>query len=252
MASSGKVVAITGGASGIGLETAKLLASHGAKLSICDLQQRALEEAKREVTKSGGDVMVTALDVRERTAVEAWIKDTVQKYGKIDGAVNAAGVGGRAMLIETIDQISDDDFDLVWDVNVKGMLHSLRAEIPAMNDGGSIVNIASLAGLTGGPKTAAYTASKHAVVGLSRVATKELGARNIRVNCVCPGPIETPLLASTSAPDPSVPEMYKKLSPLGRNGKPKEVAALIEWLLSEGASFVNGTTQVIDGGVYCH
>lgn len=186
MAFSGKVVVITGGASGIGLESAKLLVSQGAKVSICDLQQKAVDDAKTEVTKLGGEIMVTTLDVRKRAEVEAWIKNTVEKYGKIDGAVNAAGVGGRAMLIESIDQISDDDFDFVWEVNVKGVLHSLRAEIPALKDGGSIVNIASLAGLTGGAKTGAYTASKHAVVGLSRVATKELGARNIRVNCVCP------------------------------------------------------------------
>lgn len=186
MSFSGKVVVVTGGASGIGLATVKLLAAEGAKVSTCDLQQKALDEVKADVAKSGHDILVTALDVRDRKAVEDWIKKTVQELGKIDGVVNAAGVGGRAMLIESIQDISDDDFDFVLAVNIKGVLNSLRAQIPSMNDGGAIVNLASLAGLTGGAKTSAYTVSKHGVVGLSRVATKELGSRNIRVNCVCP------------------------------------------------------------------
>lgn len=182
----GKVIVITGGASGIGLATSKLLASQGAKVSICDLRQDSLDSVKAEIKQSGHDILVTALDVRDRAAMENWTKKTVEQFGKIDGVVNAAGVGGRAMLIESIHEISDDDFDFVWAVNVKGVLNALRAQIPAMNDGGAIVNLASLAGLTGGAKTSAYIVSKHGVVGLSRVATKELGPRNIRVNCVCP------------------------------------------------------------------
>ena len=188
MSFSDKVIVITGGGTGIGLATTKLLARQGAKVSICDLLQDSLDVVKSEIQKSGQhDILVTALDVRDRSAVETWIEKTVEYYGKkIDGVVNAAGVAGKNFLINSIDTITDEDFDLVWAVNVKGVLNCLRAEIPAMNDGGSIVNLASLSGLTGNPKTAAYSVSKHGIVGLSRVATKELGSRKIRVNCVCP------------------------------------------------------------------
>lgn len=181
-----KVIVITGGASGIGLATAEYLAAQGAKLSLCDRNQKMLDEVIAKIESSGGHAIGTALDVRHRAEVEAWISATVEKYGKLDGAVNAAGVVGKGMTVESIHEVVDDDWDFVFDVNIKGVLNALRAEIVNFNDGGSIVNISSLLGLTGGTRMAAYSASKHAVVGLSRVASKELGPRNIRVNVVCP------------------------------------------------------------------
>lgn len=186
MSFSNKVVVITGGASGIGLAAAELLASQGARVSLCDLQQTALDGAVAKIKQNGGQAMGTALDIRVRKDVEAWVETTVRQMGKIDGAVNAAGIGGKGMLVQAIHEIDDQDWDLVFDVNVKGVLNSIRAQIPNMNDGGAIVNIASLAGLSTAAKITAYAASKSAVIALSRAAAKELGPRNIRVNTVCP------------------------------------------------------------------
>jgi len=186
MSLSGKVIAITGAASGIGLETTKLLSSQGAKLSLADFQAKPLQALATEIQNSGQEVLAQTLDVRNRADVEAWVKKTVEKFGKLDGTVTLAGVAGKGILKDSIQDIQDDDWDTVFDVNVKGTLNTLRAQIPNFNDGGSIVTVASLAGLTGAAKNAAYVSSKHAVVGLSRCATAELGGRNIRVNCVCP------------------------------------------------------------------
>ncbi|KAH6955728.1 hypothetical protein BKA56DRAFT_440218, partial [Ilyonectria sp. MPI-CAGE-AT-0026] len=248
MALSNKFIVLTGAASGIGQATAELLASQGAKLSLCDVQEKALEELVAKLTKSGADVIGTVVDVRRRNEVEQWIHKSVQKYGQINGAVNAAGVVGRGMLHQLIHEVTDDDWDLVYDINVKGILHSLRAEIPHLASGGSVVNIASLAGITGSPQCATYSSSKHAVVGLSRVAAKELGPKNIRVNVVCPGQIDTALFRQTTDANPSLSETFNAITPLRRIGRPEEAANMISWLLSDAASFVTGTTQVVDGG----
>ena len=181
-----KVIAITGAASGMGLETAKLLASKGAKVSLADVQEAALQAAVTEIQKNGGSAIGTVADVRDRTQVENWIKNTVEIYGKLDGAANLAGVIGKHINITPLQDIDDNDWDLVVGVNQKGLLNCLRAQIPHFNDGGSIVNAASVAGLIGFPRNAAYVASKHAVVGLTKVAAKELGARQIRCNAFCP------------------------------------------------------------------
>lgn len=138
------------------------------------------------IEQLGGQCFGTALDIRSRNDVKSWMDATVRRFGRIHGAVNSAGVGGKGILIEAVHEITEEDWDFVFDVNVKGVLNSMREEIPNMNDGGSIVNISSLAGLSAGPKMATYTASKAAVLALSRCAAKELGPRNIRVNTVCP------------------------------------------------------------------
>lgn len=182
----GKVVVITGAASGVGLETAKLLASKGAKVSLADVQEEALQKVVSEITAAGGTAFGTVVDVRNRTQVEDWIKKTVETYGKLDGVANIAGVIGKHINITALQDIDDDDWDFVVGVNQKGMLNCLRAQIPHINPGGSIVNAASVAGVIGFPKNAAYVASKHAVVGLTKVAAKELGPKNIRCNCICP------------------------------------------------------------------
>jgi len=181
-----KVIVITGGASGMGYETAKLLASKGARVSLADVQADKLEEVEKDIEKSGGKVMVTVVDVRKRDQVEDWIKKTVEEFGKLDGAANLAGVIGKHINITPIEDVDDDDWDFVMGVNAKGILNCMRAQIPHFNSGGSIVNASSVAGIMGMKRNASYVASKHAVVGLTRTAAKELGPKNIRCNCFCP------------------------------------------------------------------
>lgn len=182
----GKVICITGAASGMGMETAKLLASKGAKVSLADVQDEALQKVVEDIQSQGGQAMGTVVDIRNRQQVEAWIKATVDSYGKLDGAANLAGVIGKHINITPLQDIDDDDWDFVVGVNQKGLLNCLRAQIPFFNDGGSIVNAASVAGIIGFPRNASYVASKHAVVGLTKTAAKELGPRQIRCNCFCP------------------------------------------------------------------
>ncbi|KAF5710881.1 2 4-dihydroxyhept-2-ene-1 7-dioic acid aldolase [Fusarium mundagurra] len=245
MSFKGKVIAITGAASGIGLATAKFLASEGAILALSDTQAKALQAAQKEIASTGTESEGTVVDVRDRAAVEAWAQKTVQRFGKLDGLVTSAGVVGKQQMKAEIHEINDDDWDFVMDVNVRGTLNSLRAFIPSLNTGASIVTLASYSGLAGMGKFGAYVTSKHAVVGLSRTATAELGPKGIRVNCVCPGPIETPILGDETNKGPDI---FKQMAPLQRLGQPIEVAKLVHWLLSDGSSYVTGTTQVIDGG----
>lgn len=192
-----KVVVVTGAASGIGRATAILLASHGAYLSLNDINEKALVaiKAEMEVKNEKAKVITAAFDVRSQEACNAWIRDTVAYYGQpIAGLANVAGVAGPNALKEngTIRNITDAEFDWVMDVNLKGVLNCMRATLPHVQegkdgrDGGSVVNVASLAGIIGMPYNVPYVASKHAVVGVTRAAAKEEGARAIRVNAVCP------------------------------------------------------------------
>jgi NAD(P)-dependent dehydrogenase (short-subunit alcohol dehydrogenase family) len=181
-----KVIVITGAASGMGLETARLFASKGAKLSLADVQENLLKELETELTQTGAQFMTRVVDVRDRKAVDSWIAATVEKFGKLDGAANLAGVIGKQSNVVEIENIDDDDFDFVMGVNAGGLKNCLRAQVPHFNEGGSIVNAASILGVIGAAKNLAYSASKHAVVGMTRSAAKELGPRNIRVNCICP------------------------------------------------------------------
>jgi NAD(P)-dependent dehydrogenase (short-subunit alcohol dehydrogenase family) len=182
----GKVIAITGGASGMGYATAKLLASRGAHVSIADVQEEGLEAVKAEIEQAGGKVMVTKVDVRDLKQVDSWISDTVSKFGKLDGAANLAGVIGKDIMVKRVDEIDETDWDFVLGVNLTGLMHCLRAEIPAMKSPGSIVNAASISGQMGHQFNGAYCASKHGVIGLSRCAAKECGPNGIRVNCFAP------------------------------------------------------------------
>jgi NAD(P)-dependent dehydrogenase (short-subunit alcohol dehydrogenase family) len=181
-----KVIVITGAASGIGLETARLLASKGAKLSLADLQEIPLKELEAELKQAGTQVTAHIVDIRDRKAVEAWIAATISQFGKLDGAANLAGVIGKQSNAVEIADVDDDDWDFVMDVNVTGLRNCLRAQVPHFNEGAAIVNAASILGVIGAPKNLAYCASKHAVVGMTRAAAKELGPKKIRVNCICP------------------------------------------------------------------
>lgn len=182
-----KVIAITGAASGIGYETSLLLARQGAYLSIADVNEAALKEKAAEIEKvSTGKVLATTVDVRKDEEVNSWIKKTVEIFGKLNGAVNLAGVVPKVINKERVEDLNNEDWHFVLDVNLHGVMHCMRAELQNMNERGSLVNAASICGVIGFPKNAAYTASKHAVIGLSRAAAKEVGDREIRVNCIAP------------------------------------------------------------------
>ncbi|ORY18150.1 3-alpha--hydroxysteroid dehydrogenase [Clohesyomyces aquaticus] len=245
-----KVVVITGAASGMGLEVAKLFASKGAVLSLADIQEKPLKELEAELTKSGAQVLTTVVDVANRQQVEAWISATVSKFGKLDGAANLAGVIGKQNNIANIEDVSDEDWDFIMGINVKGVLNCLRAEIPHFKEGGgSIVNAASILGLVGAKKSIGYVASKHAVVGMTRAAAKELGERNIRCNCFCPGPIDTPMFQHSAKIRGT--KMDTSFLALNRVADPVEVPPLIEFLICEGSSFMTGNAIPIDGGWFC-
>ena len=169
-----KVIAITGAGSGIGLATAKLLASQGAKVALADVQDEELKHVVSSISAFGGIASGSVVDVRSPSSVNHWISSTVSHYGRLDGAVNLAGVVGKQHFTAPIEDIEDEAWDFVLDVNINGVKNCMRAQIPHLNDGGSIINAASTGGMIGFKNSAAYSTSKHAVVGLTRSGAKEV------------------------------------------------------------------------------
>ncbi|EXJ76466.1 uncharacterized protein A1O5_00974 [Cladophialophora psammophila CBS 110553] len=244
----GKVIAVTGAAGGIGSVTADLLAARGASLSLADMDEKALNDTAREIRdKHKIDVLTTKVDVTDSKQVDDWIAASVKHFGKLSGGVNLAGTVGREIGLKAAHEVSDEDFDLVMAINVRGVMACQRAQLRNIEDGGSIVNAASVAGKIGIPNLLAYGASKHAVIGITRTAAMENGHRNVRVNAVAPGSIDTKMLGI--ARDVNMPGSDKPLAPINRLGKPEEVAALIAFLLSDEATFTTGAVYTIDGGM---
>ncbi|KAH7028984.1 3-oxoacyl-reductase [Microdochium trichocladiopsis] len=251
----GKVIAITGGASGIGLATAHLLASRGAKISLADIQKDALDKTKADIEAriSGAQVMTQVVDVRHYDQVDSWIKATVEKFGRLDGAANLAGVISKYISIKPLSEQDFEMWDFVIGVNLTGVMHCMRSQLRIMADGGAIVNASSIAGNTGRACNSDYTASKHGVIGLTRSAAKEVGGQNIRVNAICPGYIATPMVAKSKEIAHGTADVQRDMSfiGLGREGKPEEVAKLIAFLLSDDASYISGANIAIDGAWNC-
>ncbi|KAK9798725.1 putative General substrate transporter [Seiridium cardinale] len=191
---TGKVFAITGGASGIGLATAKTLSKRGAAVAIADVDPEAMKTAEEHFSKLHVPFTISKVDVSKRSDVDSWIGSTVDMFGRLDGAANVAGIIGKHHGITSVAELEDDEWDKIIAINLTGMMYCLRAELQKVVDGGSIVNVSSIHGLKGFPKHAAYDASKHGVIGLTRAAALENGAREVRVNSVAPGAIYTPLM----------------------------------------------------------
>ncbi|MCW5851086.1 MAG: glucose 1-dehydrogenase [Anaerolineae bacterium] len=243
-----KIVLITGAGSGIGRTTALACAAEGAQLFLADIDPAGGEETVRQVQAAGGVAQFMTVDVADAEQVAAMVQGAVTAYGRLDGAVNNAGIEG---VHQPLVSYPDDVFDRVMRVNVRGVWLCLKAELSVMlsQGGGAIVNTSSVAGLIGAPMLSAYDASKHAVVGLTRTAAVEYAAYGMRINCVCPSFIRTPMVERFLAEAPDLARRLTRASPAGRMGQPDEVAQAIVWLLSDAASFVNGAALPVDGGL---
>jgi NAD(P)-dependent dehydrogenase (short-subunit alcohol dehydrogenase family) len=244
----GKTAVVIGATAGIGRATAAAFAAAGAHLVIAGLGAAEGEAIAAELcSRHGTQALFIEADVRREHEVKSVIARAVERFGRIDAAVNNAGVEGR---FGPVQDGSADDFDQIIGVNLRGIWHGLKAQIPRMlaQGGGAIVNTASSAGVTGIANVALYTASKHAVVGLTRAVALELAPANIRVNAIAPGPVDTGLLRRMVAGHIGLDAIAASV-PMGRIARPEEIAAAIVWLCSDAASYVTGHTLVADGGL---
>ncbi len=239
-----KTVLVTGSASGIGKATAELFAQNGANVVVSDVQAEAGKAVVDQIIKNGGKAAFYKAEVSKPEDMEALVDFAVKTYGRLDIAVNNAGIGGEQ---NPIGNMSIEGWNKVIAVNLSSVFYGMKYEITAMlkTGGGSIVNISSILGSVGFGNAAAYTAAKHGLIGLTQTAALEYSAMNIRTNAVGPGFIETPLLSGLDA---ELKKGLVSLHPIGRLGKSEEVAELIYWLGSDKSSFVTGSYYPIDGG----
>ena len=246
----GRVALVTGGGSGFGRAAALQFAAGGARVAIGDIDAGTAEAAAAEVRKAGGEAIAARMDVTDEASVKAFFDATLAAFGRIDCAFNNAGILGP---VGEMAECSLADYERVMAVNVRGVWLCMQAEIRVMlkqtapAGGHAIVNTASVAGLAGSPLLPAYTASKHAVVGLTRAAARNYGKRGIRVNAVCPGPVETPLAGPLFSREGMRDFMLARQS-LAKFGTSEEVAAAAVWLASPAASLVTGTPFRVDAG----
>ena len=244
----GRVALVTGGGSGIGRASSLAYARDGAKVVIVDVNVEGGEETVQSIKEAGGEAILVHADVSKAVEVQQMVDRTVEAYGRLDCAFNNAGVSGRSR--GTMVDHSEEEWDRVIGINLKGVWLCMKAQIPQMlkQGGGAIVNNASVAGLVGIRRTSAYVAAKHGVVGLTKAAALEYAESGIRVNAVCPGYINTPLVRSVFDQLEGMEEEVIARHPLGRLGEPHEIAEAVVWLSSDAASFVTGHTMTVDGG----
>ena len=245
---AGKVALVTGAGSGIGRAVALAFAADGAAVVVSDVSVAGGTETVARITAAGGRASFVACDVTDEAQVQALVASAVKTYGRLDFANNNAGIEGP---LSPIPQFEAAAWSQVLAVNLTGVFLCLKHEIPAIlaqGTGGAIVNTASLAGLVAAPLSAAYTASKHGVVGLTKVAALELARTGVRVNAVCPAFVLTPMVERTAE---KVPELKSRLAnnqPMGRLGTPEEIADAVVWLCSPQATFLTGVALPLDGG----
>lgn len=249
-----KVVIVTGAAGGIGKEVVRKLANGKAKVALVDLNEEAIRSVQSELGLTDENSLVVKADVSNEENVKNYVDQTISKFGRIDGFVNNAGVEGPA---KSIEEVTEKEFDFVYGINVKGVLFGLKYVLPVMKEqkSGSIVNTSSVAGLIGSPSRVLYNSSKHAVMGINKVAAAEAAAYNVRVNTVNPGVINTQMMRKIEAnvaPDAAeaARTAYNDAVPMKRYGEPEEVANVIAFLLSDEASYVSSSSYTVDGALY--
>jgi meso-butanediol dehydrogenase / (S,S)-butanediol dehydrogenase / diacetyl reductase len=247
-----KVAVITGGASGQGQAACRLFAQAGARVVVADWNGTGAEQTAEEIRAAGGEAVAVPADISREADVEAMIQKALDQFGRLDILFNNAGVGYSSsdrFKMANVVETPEHAWDAILAINLKGAAMACKHAIPAMaaQGGGAIINNASINGLVGLPGADAYTAAKGGVVALTRILAVDWGPRGIRVNCICPGAIDTPMIAPALA-DQQVVEYFVTNCPLGRLGRPDEIAQVALFLASDAASYVNGAIIPVDGG----
>ena len=244
---AGKVAFVTGAGSGIGRATAIAFAAEGAEVVLADIDTVGNEETARLVAEHGGRVLSVKCDVTSSSDIQAVIKQTVQEFGRLDVAFNNAGIEQPPAPLVDIDE---DNWSRLLDIDLRSAFLCMKYEIPAMlqTGGGSIVNTSSGAGVVGIRGQAAYVAAKHGLIGLTKSAALDYAAQGVRVNAICPGIIETPMMDRFSGGTPEGRARVIGQEPVGRMGRPEEIASAVLWLSSDLGAFATGHAMVIDGG----
>jgi NAD(P)-dependent dehydrogenase (short-subunit alcohol dehydrogenase family) len=244
----GKVALVTGAASGLGLATAKAFAESGASVALADLNENAARAAAKGLVAQGHKAIAIPCDVSDDEQVEAMVKQTVASFGHLDAAYNNAGV--QNVLADTADT-TREDYDRVMGINLRGDWSCMKFELQQMRKQGSgtIVNCSSLGGLIGGAERGIYHAAKHGILGFTKSAALEYAARGIRINAICPGLIQTPMSDQMVAEGQGdALKAMERIIPMGRVGRPEEIANAVLWLCSDAASYVTGQSISVDGG----
>jgi NAD(P)-dependent dehydrogenase (short-subunit alcohol dehydrogenase family) len=244
---AGKATLVTGGASGIGRATALAMAREGARVLVCDTDEAGGERVAAEIRGAGGAACFLKVDVTREADVEAMVKCAVSEFGRLDCAVNNAGITGGG---GAIPDLSLEQWSQTLAINLTGVFLCLKHELRVMRaqKSGAIVNMSSGAGVIAVPGLAAYCASKHGVLGLTKTAAVENARGGVRVNAILPGSTDTPMLAKAMSSDPKLRKLIESSSPAGRLGLPEEIAEAAVWLCSDRASFVSGESMLVDGG----
>jgi NAD(P)-dependent dehydrogenase (short-subunit alcohol dehydrogenase family) len=247
----GQVALVTGAGSGMGLVTAQAFAAAGAAVVLADIDEAALGAATDALTAAGHDAIGVRCDVSDEAQAAAAVQQAVARFGRLDMAFNNAGI--QVPPSDAADETAEN-FDRVNAINLRGVWTAMKHELGQMRQQGSgaIVNCSSLGGLVGLPTRAAYHASKHGVIGLTKSAAMEYAPRGVRINAVCPGTIDTPMVTDMLASQPDAMAEIMKEQPIGRLGRSEEIAAAVLWLCSPGASFVIGVALPVDGGFTAH